>query len=83
MFYQGARISSDKISPYAMLEELQSLYPGHYALPGENEIHAEITPSRLVGRRPVMRTMEVVIMMRVKMKLKKEEEAIYQSSKTP
>ncbi|KAL5499738.1 hypothetical protein EMCRGX_G011197 [Ephydatia muelleri] len=45
MFDQGARISSDKISPYAMLEELQSLYPGHYTLPGEDEIHAEITKS--------------------------------------
>ena len=45
MFDQGAHISSEKISPYAMLEELQSLYPGCYTLPGENEIRAEITKS--------------------------------------
>ena len=63
MFDQGARVSSDKMSLCAMLEEFQSLYPGRYTLPGENEIRAEIT--KLFGR-PVMRTMQVVIMMRIK-----------------
>ena len=48
MFSRGARVSSGKISPCAMLEELQSLYPGRYTLPGENEIRAEIT--KLFGR---------------------------------
>ncbi|KAL5479633.1 hypothetical protein EMCRGX_G023182 [Ephydatia muelleri] len=49
MFERGARVSSDKMSPCAMLEELQSLYPGRYTLPGENEIRAEIT--KLFGRK--------------------------------
>ena len=49
MFERGARVSSDKMSPSAMLEELQSLYPGRYTLPGENEIRAEIT--KLFGRK--------------------------------
>ena len=49
MFDRGACVSSDKMSPCAMLEELQSLYPGRYTLPGENEICAEIT--KLFGRK--------------------------------
>eukprot|EP00731_Ephydatia_muelleri_P034692 Em0072g10a len=49
MFERGACVSSDKMSPCAMLEELQSLYPGRYTLPGENEIRAEIT--KLFGRK--------------------------------
>ena len=49
IFDQGARVSSDKMSPCAMLEELQSLYSGRYTLPGENEIRAEIT--KLFGRK--------------------------------
>ena len=49
IFDQGARVSSDKMSPCAMLEELQSLYPGRYTLPGENEIRAEFT--KLFGRK--------------------------------
>ena len=49
MFERGARVSSDKMSPCAMLEELQSLYPGRYTLLGENEIRAEIT--KLFGRK--------------------------------
>ena len=49
MFERRARVSSDKMSPCAMLEEFQSLYPGRYTLPGENEIRAEIT--KLFGRK--------------------------------
>ena len=46
MFDQGARVSSDKMSPCATLEELQSHYPGRYTLHGENEI-----PAKLFGRK--------------------------------
>ena len=49
MFERGARVSSDKMRPCAMLEELQSIYPRRYTLPGENEIRAEIT--KLFGRK--------------------------------
>ena len=49
MFDRGARISSGKMNPCAMLEELQSLHPGRYTLPGENEIRAEII--KLFGRK--------------------------------
>ena len=44
-----ARVSTDKMSPCAMLESLQLLYPGWYTLAGENEIRTEIT--RLFGRK--------------------------------
>ena len=79
MFERGARVSSDKMSPCAMLEELQSLYLVATPYLGRMK-YVQKLPSCLVGRRPVMRTMQVVIIMRVKMKLQKEEEAIYQSS---
>ena len=46
MLDQGARVSLDKMSPCAMLEELN---PGRYTIPGENEICAEIT--KLFGRK--------------------------------
>ena len=49
MFDRGARVSTDKMSPCAMLESLQLLYPGWYTLPGENDIRTEIT--RLFGRK--------------------------------
>ena len=45
----GACVSTDKMSPCAMLESLQLLYPGQYTLPGENEIRTEIT--RFFGRK--------------------------------
>ena len=48
MFDRGACVSTDKMSPCAMLESLQLLYPGQYTLPGENEIRTEI---RLFGRK--------------------------------
>ena len=35
MFDRGACVSTDKMSPCAMLESLQLLYPGRYTLPSE------------------------------------------------
>ena len=51
MFDRGACVSTEKMSPWAMLEALQILYPVYYSLPGENEIRTEI--SRLFGKKKV------------------------------
>eukprot|EP00731_Ephydatia_muelleri_P012294 Em0006g1188a len=57
MFERGARVSSDKMSPCAMLEELQSLYLVATPYLGRMK-YVQKLPSCLVGRRPVMRTMQ-------------------------
>ena len=71
---EGARVSSDKMSPCWRSFSLSILVATPYL--GRMK-YVQKVPSCLVGRRPVMRTIQIVIMMRVKMKLKDEEEAIY------